>query len=174
MVVLHCTQKLLKELGKPPLCNLVNSSSNDLESWYANLLRFHRKKCILFTNEKTLYSFLVPNILRADLKEIQTLFFTNLRSNLDYEGFPPDVINQVISKHQDLCFAKTSNRSVIGSMLDFDFQYYFDIATMNDFNNILDINYKINRMPMSYIKYMYPIEALSHTLVSNNNEAQFK
>ena len=172
MTVIHCTQKLLKELGNPALCDPVNLLSNSLESWYANLLRFHRKKCILFTNEKTLYSFLVPNVLKADLKKLETIFLINLSYNLKYEGFPPDVIKQFTQKHQEICFAKTTNRGVIGSMVDFAFQYSYYIETVEDINSILEINSKINTTPMGYLKYKYPIESLRCTLASNNGRNQ--
>lgn len=61
MRILYCTQKLLKELNVLPLSDPGEvSSSEGLGNWYANLLRIERRKCLLFTNEKTLYSFLVP------------------------------------------------------------------------------------------------------------------
>ena len=71
MRLLHCTQKLLKELGKPPLQNPDTSPENSegLGNWYANLLRIDRRKCLLFTNEKTLYTFLIPKVLKTQPEE---------------------------------------------------------------------------------------------------------
>lgn len=63
MTLLHCTQKLLKELGTPPLVD-TPAVTEGLGNWYANLIRIDRKKCILFTNEKTLLSFLIQNVLQ--------------------------------------------------------------------------------------------------------------
>jgi len=56
-MILHCTQKLLEELGNPHLQN-PDEPATVLGSWYANLIRIDRRKCILFTNEKNLYPFL--------------------------------------------------------------------------------------------------------------------
>ena len=63
VTLIHCTAKLLKELGSPTLQSPANEpDTQGLGNWYANLLRIDRRKCILFTNEKTLYSFLIPKV----------------------------------------------------------------------------------------------------------------
>ena len=69
MRLIHCTAKLLKELGNPPLQSPDEPNPQGLGNWYANLLRIDRKKCILFTNEKTLYSFLIPRVKKGEPKE---------------------------------------------------------------------------------------------------------
>ena len=80
-MILHCTQKLLKELGNPPLQN-PDEPTTGLGNWCANLLTIDRRKCILFTNEKTLYSFLVPKVKKEYLKNIADEFLLNLSLNL--------------------------------------------------------------------------------------------
>jgi len=107
MAVIHCTQKLLKELGNPPLADTSRESPDVLASWYANLLRINRRKCVLFTNEKTLYSFLVPNLVKAHFMDLRTVFLTHLSLNLQYEGFGNDVIESVRREHKEILFAKT-------------------------------------------------------------------
>jgi uncharacterized protein DUF6933 len=55
MRIIHCTQKLLKELDVPLVePENISAPAEGLGNWYANLLRIDRKKCLLFTNEKTL------------------------------------------------------------------------------------------------------------------------
>ena len=60
MPVLRCTQMLLGELRVSD-DDLVDESesSGRLGDWYANLLRIERRKCVMFTNAATLYTFLV-------------------------------------------------------------------------------------------------------------------
>lgn len=72
-MILHCTQKLLKELGNPPL-QTPDVLTTGLGNWYANLLVIDRRKCVLFTNEKTLYSFLLPNVKKENLKNFSTIW----------------------------------------------------------------------------------------------------
>jgi hypothetical protein len=85
MQLIHCTKKLLAELGAlgskiPP-----EVATGLFGPWHANLLRIERRKCILFTNDHTLYSFLVPGFKKKD--NFHDLFLVNLNDNLAVEGF---------------------------------------------------------------------------------------
>ena len=53
-----------------------------LGSWHANLIYIDRKKCLLFVNDKTLFNFIVPDISRAQIKELSNIFRVNLESVL--------------------------------------------------------------------------------------------
>ena len=166
MRLIHCTAKLLKELGNPPLQNPNTPNPEGLGNWYANLLRIDRRKCILFTNEKTLYSFLIPKVKKENLKNIEEEFLVNLNLNLQSEGFPLDVINKVMQEYQKIGFAKTANRQVLGVMNDFAYAYEFDIMRGGGLDGIriLEINKQINRTPSSPLKYKYPIDMLQEAL----------
>ena len=79
MRLIHCTQKLFKELAVVPTDpDAAQINPEGLGNWYANLLRFDRRKCVLFTNEKTLYSLLIPGVLKKDLLKIENLFRSHL------------------------------------------------------------------------------------------------
>ncbi|OHE58867.1 MAG: hypothetical protein A2Z47_10270 [Thermodesulfovibrio sp. RBG_19FT_COMBO_42_12] len=133
---------------------------------YANLLRIDRRKCLIFTNEKSLYTFLIPKVLKANLKNIEQEFLINLSYNLQYEGFGPDVINRVMQEYQEIGFAKTSNRQVLGSMNQLAFEYEVLIQMEGGIDNIriLQVNQTINKTIMGALKYKYPIEALRNLL----------
>jgi len=103
------------------------------------------------------------------MEDIDTLFFTHLCSNLLHEGFPNNVVNQLTQLEQKICFAKTANRTVVGTMVDLDFHCFYLIESIDDFDRILDVNYKINRILWRHLEYKYPIEALSQTLGSNQD-----
>jgi hypothetical protein len=169
MTSIHCTQKLLKELGNPPLQSPDSlPDKQGLGNWYANLLRIDRRKCILFTNEKTLYSFLIPKVKKENLKNIIHEFLFNLNMNLQAEGFPLDVINRVMQEYTDIGFAKTSNRHVLGSMNELTFHCeYLIIQRAGEIDNvrILGVNKEVNRTIMRWIKYLYPIESLQEFLL---------
>jgi hypothetical protein len=162
MAVIHCTQKLLKELGNPPLVGVSGANSEGLANWYANLLRINRRKCVLFTNEKSLYSFIVPNAVKAHFMDFRTVFLTHLTLNLMYAGFSQQVIERVRAEHREIFFAKTTSRSVLGSMNDFAFQYECYISSSGGTLNadIMAINSKVNESPMSLLKYERPMKAL--------------
>src|SRR4030066_1512714 len=163
MRIIHCTRKLLKELDVPLVePDKILQPTEGLGNWCANLLRIDRRKCLIFTNEKSLYTFLIPKILKANLKNIEQEFLINLSYNLQYEGFGPDVINRVMQEYQEIGFAKTSNRQVLGSMNELTFQYEVLIEQKEGLENIriLELNKHINRTIMGAVKYKHPIEAL--------------
>ncbi len=68
MQILHCTKKLLNELEASPGRSITpEHSSGFLGPWHANLIRIEGRKCVLFTNDRTLYSFLLPGVKKKDL-----------------------------------------------------------------------------------------------------------
>lgn len=166
MKLIHCTQKLLKELGNPPLQSPDEPNPQSLGNWYANLLRLDRKKCILFTNEKTLYSFLIPKVKKENLKNIIDEFLFNLNVNLQAEGVPLEVISRVMAEYTDIGFAKTSSKTVLGAMTQLMFEYEVFVQMKEGLENvkILEINKAINRSLMRGSRHLHPIEMLQEFL----------
>jgi len=163
MRIIHCTRKLLKELDVPLIePGKIPLPTEGLGNWYANLLRIDRRKCLIFTNEKSLYTFLIPKVLKANLKSIEQEFLIHLSYNLQNEGFGLEMINRVMQGYEEIGFANTSNRQVLGSMNEFAFEYEYLIRREVGIEKvkIFEINKEINRIPMGALKYKYPIEAL--------------
>lgn len=135
-------------------------------NWYANLLKIERKKCLFLTNERTLYSFLIPAVVKADLKQFHRLFLNHLLLNLQYEEIQPEIINQVKDEYREIGFAKTASKSILGSMNDMAFHYEYHVSYEGGLANIklLDLNHRLNKTPMGAIKYRYPIDALKSFL----------
>ncbi len=75
MLILRCTTKILKEMGvsKSSLED-VSENNHPLREWYVNLFHFNRKKCLLFTNAATLFSFVVQGVSRNEIRKIESLF----------------------------------------------------------------------------------------------------
>ena len=163
MLQIRCTQKLLKEIGIKDVSLIeVETHCDKLGDWYANLLYISRRKCVLFTNEKTLYSFLIPRVKRASLTQLHELFLSELQINLFSEGFDHTVVTDLPKRYRDFGIARTKSRSVLGSMTDFALQlkYIFMDREGPDSSNIIEINQRINRVPMKAIEYKYSIERL--------------
>jgi len=163
MRLLHCTRKLLKELDVPLVePDKIPQPTEGLGHWYANLLRIDKRKCLLFTNEKSLYTFLIPKVLNANLKNIEEEFLINLSYNLQGEGFGIEVISRVMQEYQEIGFAKTVSKKVLGSMNQLAFEYEVFIQGKEGLENIriLEMNRDINRTILKGIKYLHPIEVL--------------
>jgi len=148
---------LLEE--KPP-------SSLCLGAWYANLLMIDRRKCVLFTSEKTLYSFLVAGVKKADFKRFDELFTSNLRLNLENEGFREDVIEKVMREYDRLYLGKTKSRSILGHMNDHAFHYKLYVRRKGGLSScdIPYLNKKINRIPIGALGNNYGIEEIRYLL----------
>ena len=164
MAILRCTKKLLTELKTKPSEGAI--SSNELGCWHANLLRIDRRKCILFTNDATLYSFFVPGLKKSQFENVREVFGQNLFKNLLWENFPQNQIEIVLDEHREIIIAKTNNRSVLGSMNDLAFQLKYRIGAMGGLFNVdlVELNHELNRIPMSAIKEIYSIDELRKLL----------
>ena len=164
MAILRCTKKLLTELKTKPSEETI--SSNEVDSWHANLLRIDRRKCILFTHDATLYSFFIPGLKKPQFENVREVFGQNLFKNLLWENFPQNQIEIALNKHREIIIAKTNNRSVLGSMNDLAFQLKYRIAAMGGLANVdlAELNHELNRIPMSAIKEIYSIDELRKLL----------
>jgi Domain of unknown function (DUF6933) len=169
MTLLHCTAKLLRELGNPPLqAPDTPAGTQGLGNWYANLIRIDRRKCLLFTNEKTLFSFLIPGVKKENLKNIRKEFLSNLSFNLQAEGFGADVVNRVMAEYTEIGFAKTASKAVLGAMNQLTFEAEYLILQRYegmDKAKILKGNKDMNRSLMRGERHLYPIEMLQELLM---------
>lgn len=144
----------------------IHTHCDNLGDWYANLLHISRRKCVLFTSEKTLYSFLIARVKKADLIQLNELFLSHLVINLKSEGFDPTIITHLQKKYRAFGIAKTTSKSVLGSMTDFALQlkYIFMDQQPPESSNVIAINQRMNRVPMKAIGYKYSIERLRAAL----------
>jgi len=154
----------MKELRVKP--TEVVPEFGSLGDWHANLLRFERRKCVLFTNSKTLYSIFIPGLKRPNFVSIDEIFRQSLFKRLRIEGFSQFQIENVLEEYQTLHYSKTNNRSVLGSMNDLAYQIEAIIETSGGLSYIdLDsMNDEINRILLGAIDYKYSIDALKGLL----------
>ncbi len=164
MQLIRCTQKLLKELRVKPSED--EPKFGYIGDWHANLLRFERRKCVLFTNSDTLYSIFVFGLKRPNFDHLDEIFRQSLFRRLRLEGFSQIQIEKALEEYRTIHFAKTNNRSVLGSMNDLAFQIEANIRSSGGIRNLgLDaINDTLNRTPMGALNYRYGIEALEAKL----------
>lgn len=167
MHLLRCTNKLLTEvgLGEKDLYE-GESSPAGLGDWYANLFRVSRYKCVLFTNESTLYSFVVFRVGKSEIKKLEAQFRSHLRFALEQEDIPEQVVFSILQDYKDIQYAKTNNRSVVGSMNEILAEYKFRVQNAAILNPMTmeELNHEINRTPLKAIGFNYAVEKL-HKLI---------
>lgn len=117
MFVLHCTKKAQDRLAVKPFVTLPEPTTC-LGNWYCNEFTASRRKYLIFVNERTLLTIVISvKGLKTseDILDVfrQRLFKAFLRLNLPDKKFLPELLAM-----EQVVFAKTQSRSVIGSMND--------------------------------------------------------
>ncbi len=166
MIALRCTRKLLRELGVRADGLSLDPVDGFLGSWFANLLRVDRRKCVLFTNSITLFSFFEPGLVKNDFRDIDRVFGVGLISSLRAEGLGTEVRQRVLSECRHVVLGPTNNRSVLGSMNDLACQVRAHLS-LEDGLRGLDLgrlNRRLNRTPMSAIGYACAADRLREAL----------
>lgn len=118
MITIRCTQKLLSGLGRRPAPD-APAPMNRLGDWYANVMNLGRERLILCVSEKTL----LPVVLSAAGARIDFAqrLAAGVRETLNALGIPGDAVDEELAHFGEVTFAKTANRSVVGSMVDLQY-----------------------------------------------------
>lgn len=161
-MIIRCTQKLLKELKR----DLVEEPTSPTESWHANLLLIERRKCVLLTHDETLYSIFMPGLRQPEFKQFPDLVGQRIFKRLLGDGFPQPQIEYMLDQMRVVEFAKTNNRSVLGSMRDIASRIKHSVIVEGGLNQVyfFDMHQQINRAPMSAIDYNNGLDAMRSKL----------
>jgi hypothetical protein len=136
------------------------ASEGRLGSWHANLIYIERRKCVLFTNDRTLLNFLVTSASRDQIRELSEMFRRHLQKLLTQEEIDEDVRKDLVQEYREIHYDKSNSRSVLGSMNDLAYHYEVQIAHNGGFQqcSMPFIIKRLNRMPMGSLDYLNPIE----------------
>jgi hypothetical protein len=164
MAIIRCTNKLLNELRIKPTS--IQDQFPGLYDWHANLLWLNHRKYVLFTNDQTLYSFLIHWGKTPRPVNFLESFRLNMFNSLMSEGLSVAQVEYVLSEHLQVTIAKTNSRSILGSMNDLAFQIKSMIYMNGGLANadISEISRQVNRTPMSAIKYKVSIDELKRRI----------
>jgi len=161
LTVLRCTAKVLKEMGMPKSAlEEVLATNHPLQEWYVNLFFFSRKKCLIFMNAATLFSFVMHGVSRNEIKDLASLFRKRLANALYYLEFNSDQMKLIRDKLEAVVLAKTVNRSVLASLTDMTRHYVHlkSRAMAEGDKDDAAVQQGLNRTPMGALNYNYPIE----------------
>lgn len=166
MALIECTQKLLLEIQEDKSDAIVASQPSLLGNWHAHVMLFSRRKCVLFTNDTTLYSIFVSKLLKKDFQNLRTIFLDALALNLKNEHLEGHIDRVLAGYHHELQFTKTHNKRVIGTMNNMHrfIKHCVDADGGIEHVDCLELSKYINRIPFTPINYCYPIERLRKQL----------
>lgn len=163
MSLIRCTAKLLKEMGlsRTQLAP-AEPVSPRLGPWHANLIYIDRRKCVLFVNDKTLFNFVVPDLKRAQIRDLAAEFRLWLSCVIRDEGLDEATVSRILSEYETVTYDKTNNRSVLSSMNELAWHYQYAILEAGGVHSprVPAIIRASNRTPLKAIGYGYPVEKL--------------
>jgi hypothetical protein len=115
MLVLRCTQQLLRRIGKTPP-TVVPESTTRLGDWYGTAFHVGRRRYALFIPERTR----LPIVLdAAELKRVSATLSERLGQVLATLGVDARAIAEERAAMTEVVFAPTRSRSLLGSLNDF-------------------------------------------------------
>jgi len=166
MPLIRCTRKLLTEIGAQVASSAEPAHPALPGDWFANLIRIERRKCVIFTSERTLLTFLVVGPGRAAIRDYATLFRSGLRRLLENEGFAAIDIDRVVGQYQQVNLAPTNDRSVLGSLNDMARIAVGQIAYLDGLArcDLRAIDHELNITPMSRLKMESPLAVTRRAL----------
>lgn len=165
MFILHCTKKAQGRLKVNPE-DCLPEATTKLGNWYCNEFTAQRRKYLMFVNERTL----LPAVL--SLRDVRTRedimerFRRRLFKSFRLLEFPENQFMPEIRELEEVVFAKTQNRSVLGSMNEMILH-----AKVMSYSRDMDLDSpamfkSLARIPLKANGYKYSIELVAELLQS--------
>ncbi len=167
-IVLRCTKKLTKIMGLRDADLAEPDGIGAVSEWYANLLWFDGRKCLLFTQADTLFSFLVPDVRKADITSIGRMLVGHIQFELATEELPVDSFGRFDPTAVHV--VKTRSRSVLASMIDLAFCCEAAVEQNGGLasTEIAKLNRDLRRNPLSAIRPKFAIDLVTDMALRRN------
>lgn len=163
---LHCTKKLIEQLGLSTADLEVSRPSSRLLAWHAHIVFVARSKTLIAVNDQTFYSITVPRVRKMSLKRFEGEFHSALTASLRSEGFQDHHLDSLFGKR--MVYAKTYDRQVLGIINEAvgHIRYLVERRGGWDRINIMKLTKEINRTPWlaGTHSYVFPIKKISDDL----------
>jgi hypothetical protein len=155
-VILRCTGKVFRVLGAAPPADAGPVPGQD--DWYANLLWFDRRKCLLLTHAGSLFTIFEADVRVADLRDTHRLITSLIGRELAREHLPAGTFG--LLGEEELVVARTADRSVLGCMNDMAMLCEHAIAGAGGLRHVdlASLNQALRRNINSARAYQRPID----------------
>ena len=153
MLVLRCTQKLLRRHGPPVAAP--PESTTALGDWFAQPVAIGHQRYVLLVSARSL----LPLVIHArDFKRFGEVFSSTLSAALWRIGVPPAAVERELAESHDVVIASTNSRSVLGSVNDFAKMMKWALPDSPDVD-LTDIALWLGDSPCKPLAYGIPLEA---------------
>jgi hypothetical protein len=162
MLTIRCTRKLYTFLEIIPV-ETPEPPTGTLGDWYANLVPTYAGDLIVFVNERSLVTVAIPT---WEAENLVPLFFVRVENLLRMIGVSQKIIDKEISHFDQVQFARTASRSVLGSMNDIAWHYQVisEEAEYHAHLSLSEAEYKLSQMPSGVLNYRFPSEVAKDLL----------
>lgn len=161
--MIQCTGRLLREMGaKPARAAPTQESSGRLGPWHANLIHIDGRKTVLFVNDRTRFNFIVPDVHRAQVRDLGVVFTEGFSRALSDVRVAERTRAMILEECRDTAFAPTGDRRVLGTMNEIAYHYKDSVLEGGGirYAAIPAIIRNLNRMPFAAVGYRFPVELL--------------
>jgi len=156
MMIVRLTEKLAKKIKESGLATLP-MNANPFGDWSARLFTADRAQYILITNTATLYSRVIYGKGITDYATFTRAMADSLQDMMEEDNFGATFYEQVAPQAGSIVFAKSLNRSIIGSMNQLESEAKV-ILSMEEISPY-DLSFRLNETILSYGKeYGHPRE----------------
>jgi hypothetical protein len=151
VVVLRCTQKLLKRLGRPVEAS-PERSSTILGDWYADILFIQPRQVVLCVSENAR----LPVVLLArELRTLDQRLPVALGSVLKDLQVSQSAVARELAGMATLKVARTASRSILGTINDFAIALTWALAEKPDVG-LHQLSLDLCETPVGPLKYEHP------------------
>ena len=154
MLVIHCTQKLLKRNPGPASVGQ-DTLVPTLGSWHANLVWLAHSPVVVCVNDNSLLPMLVPG---KNFSNFCSAFRDRLTQRLGRLGLPEATISMERAAMERIQIQPATNRSVLGSLNDLVRLLKFRVEDHFSFAQADALEDMLSKTPMGALKYAFPIE----------------
>lgn len=110
---IQCTKKMLDFL-KPEIT--LKNTDDDFYAWHANYIVIERKKLMIFMNDLTRYCVVLYGLKKSDFKDPVILFRSSILLTMATQKYPPELIEEYISKIHEVTYGKTKDRKLVARL----------------------------------------------------------
>lgn len=156
-MIFSCTGKVIKRMSSVNQISEVKYEVSP-DNWCVDQLVLERKKFFLFTNSKTLFSFLVNFGTKKQVLNFNSTFAKAYKEQIiRLYGLKNDYFKIIDEDLRIINFSKTNSRSILGSMNDFKINTTSRIQQDGlNVGSLNSVNYYLNQMPMGALQYKSP------------------
>lgn len=161
-MIIRCTSKFAGKIHVT--LEQEDTGTDEGLTWYANVFTFDRRQYLLFSESTTLVSILLPGRGITTPEACFETFHREILLYFDYRGWGLVTRRFIQSDGKKVSFRKTTNRRVLGSMIDLKWQAQWTMEQRS--SSMIEVNDEMNRNPMSYLKMDSPEERIKKLLNS--------